>query len=104
MTSQTPKPLSTTSLIFLIYFFSVLNINAQTITGTVSDLISSVRVSNVQIEIIDNVSQSRDTTESNSIGNWPTRLARCRAADRFPGQDAPPRRIRPGTHESEDSI
>jgi membrane dipeptidase len=58
-------------LILLLSFLSIIpRIHAQTLTGTVTDLISNARVKNPQIEIINNSNQTRDTVTANSIGNW----------------------------------
>ena len=56
--------------LLLSFLFIIPHISAQTLTGTVTDLISNTRVKNPQIEIINNSNQTRDTVTANSIGNW----------------------------------
>ena len=56
--------------ILLSFLFITSHLSAQTLTGTVTDLISNTRVKNPQIEIINNSNQTRDTVTANSIGNW----------------------------------
>jgi membrane dipeptidase len=83
MKLDVPKIPNIKLTLILGFLFLITHLNAQTLTGTVTDFTTSARVKNPKIEIINNSDLSRDTVTANSIGNWQYNLLTAIDDDNF---------------------